>query len=114
MQEIKIGDFTICVDEQYGGLYDIASTGEMSKVLHLFGVNANGDDSLHFHRFPYAAGSYRKANEEDILKYGCFYFDEEGNRPLKRTACDKSCPRYVDCFMTDEKLKVYKANYEVK
>lgn len=114
--EYKVGKYTIYVDEEFNaGLFDMDEKGEVSKVLKLFGTNSKGDDTLRFSRFPYSkTNKYRLAREEDLLLYGCEYFDEDGNRPLKLKKCDDTCVYCKSdvCFMTDDKIKVYKANLE--
>ena len=112
----KVGKYTIYVDEEFNaGLFDMDEFGEVSKVLKLFGTNSKGEDTLRFARFPYSkTNKYRLATEDDLFKYGCEYFDEDGNRPLKLKKCDDSCElcKWSDCFMTDDKIKIYKANIE--
>lgn len=112
--EYTVGKYTIYVEEEFNaGLFDMDENGGVSKVLKLFGNNSKGEDTIKFSRFPYSkTNKYRLAREEDLLLYGCEYFDEDGNRPLKIKKCDNSCKYYKDCFMTDEKIKGYKANLE--
>lgn len=106
-----IGKYTIYVDKEFnGGLFDMDLNGEVSKVLKLFGTTPDGKDKLTFSRFPYSnKNKYSLATEEDFEIYGCEYFDENGNRPLKRKECNK-CEKLESCFMCDEKFEQYKAN----
>lgn len=113
-KEIKFGKYTLYVEVEYNsGLFDRDENGNFSKVLKLFGRNSKGEDTLNFARFDYSAkGKYRLATEEDLVKYGCEYFTENGERPFKRKICGGSCEFVEECFMTDDKFEKYKSNLE--
>ena len=110
---IKYKGYTLYVDKLYNcGLFDLDEDGNLSKVLKLF-YTEDGKDKLRFSRFRYSNKEldkmYRPATKEDLAKYGCFYFDEDGSRPFKTKICE-TCKRYSDCFLKDSDMR----KYEVK
>ena len=107
---IKNGEYTLYVDTRWnGGLFDLAPDGKLSKVLKMF-YTEEGQDKLRFSRFAYSNKlldtDYRPATDFDLIKYGCFYFNEDGSRPFKSVVCD-NCGRKDDCFLKDSDMRKY-------
>ena len=107
---IKNNEYTLYVDTRWdGGLFDLALNGTLSKVLKMF-YTEDDKDKLRFSRFSYSNKNlntdYRLATEDDLKKYGCFYFNEDGSRPFKCKICG-SCDRKDDCFLKDSDMKKY-------
>ncbi len=110
---VKNGDYTIYVDIRWnGGLFDLTPDGTLSKVLKMF-YTEDGKDKLRFSRFEYCNKKlntdYRIATEEDLIKYGCYYFNEDGSRPFKKKNCE-TCKDFCECFLKDNDMR----KYEVK
>lgn len=106
--------YTLYVDMKYdGGIFDLDNKGNLSKVLKLFGTNSKGLDTIRFERFDYSNTDlekyYQKATKKDLVKYGCSYFNENGERPFKSKFCE-TCKFYKTCFMRDEDLERYRRN----
>ena len=107
---INNGEYNLYVDILWnGGLFDLAPDGRVSKVLKMF-YTEDGKDRLRFSRFPYSNKQfntyYRPATKDDLVKYGCFYYNEDGSRPFKKKDC-KTCKENKDCFLKDEDMKRY-------
>lgn len=110
---IQNGDYTLYVDTRWnGGLFDLSPDGKLSKVLKMF-YTEDGKDKLRFSRFAYSNlrldTDYRPATAFDLVKYGCFYFNEDGYRPFKKKVCE-SCKNKENCFLKDSDMR----KYEVK
>lgn len=112
---IKNGIYTLYVDKEFnGGLFDVDEHGNISKVLREFSIKDN-KDIIGFTRYPYSSNGdinkqYRLATEEDLKKYGCTYFNEDGYRPYLKDC--KICKDYEFCFLSEDKMAEYKRNAE--
>lgn len=76
----------IVINPEWGELFDKnEQTGQISKVLRCF----HTDNSVTFDRFCYADnGEYRKPIEQELKNGACYYYTEDGNRPLKIKDCN--------------------------
>lgn len=79
--------------EWKSGIYDMNGKKEVSKVLRCF----HNDNTVTFDRFPYHNhNQYREATKEDIDRYQCTYYLEDGTRPHKTKSCSE-CEGKKEC-----------------
>jgi len=75
-------------------------TDEYSCVLRCF----HDPNPVTFDRFNYAdRGTYREATKHELTVYQCFYYLEDGSRPLKTLDCKKCKRQYRGGCNHDQK-----------
>jgi len=75
-------------------------TGKYSCVLRCF----HDHKTVTFDRFTYAdRGTYREATKHELTMLQCFYYLEDGSRPLKTLDCKKCKRQYRDDCNHDQK-----------
>ena len=87
----KFGGFLLDKNEQ---------TGKYSCVLRCF----HDPNPVTFDRFSYADnGTYREATKHELTMLQCFYYLEDGSRPLKTLDCKKCKRQYRGGCNHDQK-----------
>lgn len=77
--------------EEKIGLCNLEPDGTVTSVVKMWHIRTDGSDFLTFTKVCVNVkdvfSQFRVADEKDKERWGCFYFDELGNRPYKVKKC---------------------------